>query len=166
MTTTSTSKCLSSPTTTVCASNTPSAKVWLWKQHLILLIGPLLKQVSGDWSGNVSDDLHSWHCSENLTAEICSWHISIHRDAFKGFLWCSLWPVPLIWGRIVGYTHQMMIFHYKGQVWSRQSTGSGGHHQLSTVGLPGQSWWSLYQWCQQWSHDRLRCTMQVDLMEK
>ena len=40
------------------------------------------------------------------------------------------------------------IFHCKGQAFSRQSTGSGGHHRLSTVGLPEQSWWSLYQWCQ------------------
>ena len=51
------------------------------------------------------------------------------------------------------------IFHCEGQAWSRLWTGSGGHHRLSTVGLPGQSWWSLYQWCQQWSHDRLSCTM-------
>ena len=58
------------------------------------------------------------------------------------------------------------IFHCKGQTWSRESTGSGGHHRLSTVGLPGQSWWSLYQWCQQWSHDRLSCIMQGDLTEK
>ena len=39
-------------------------------------------------------------------------------------------------------------FHCKGQALSRQSTGSGGHHRLSTVRLLEQSWWSLYQWSQ------------------
>ena len=85
----------------------------------------------------------------------CSWHISIHQDAFRGFLWCSSWPVLLILWRIDGYIHQIMIIHCKGQLWCRQSTRSGGHHRLSTVGLPGQSWWSLYQRCQQWSHEQL-----------
>ena len=27
------------------------------------------------------------------------------------------------------------VFHYKGQAWSRQLPGSGGHHRLSTVEL-------------------------------
>ena len=65
---TSTSKSLSFPTTTFGASNTPSEKNM--KQHLILLVGHLLNQVSGDWSGTLSDDLCSRHCSENLPAEM------------------------------------------------------------------------------------------------
>ena len=102
MTITATSKSLSFPTTTFGASNTPSAKIWPWKQHLILLLGHLLNQLSGDWSGALSDDLCSKICLQK-----CSWHISIHRDAFRYFYWCSSWPVSLILWRIDCYIQQI-----------------------------------------------------------
>ena len=41
-------------------------------------------------------------------------------------------------------THIPAIFHCKGQALFRQSIGPGGHHQLSTAGLPGQSWWNWF----------------------
>ena len=135
------------------APNTPSAKIGPWKKHLILLVGHLLKHLSDDWSQTLSDDLCSWHRSEILPAEMCSWHISIHRYAFRNVLASGLFhwfcekllviSIKYNFGILCTMTNYVMhipgIFHCKGQAWSRQSIGSGGRHQLSTVGLPGQS---------------------------
>ena len=153
MTNTSTSKSLSFPTTKVCASNTPSAKIWLWRQHLIWLVGHLLKQLWGDWSQTLSDDLCSWHRSENLPAEMWSRLISIHRYAFRDVLACGLFhwfcgkllviSIKYNFGILFTVANYVMhipgIFHCKGQAWSRHSIGSGGHHRPSIVRLTGQS---------------------------
>ena len=88
LTISSTSKFLSFPTATVGASNTPSANLRPWKQHIMLLVGHLLKQVWG-----IIQELYQMTFVLDIAQEIClrscSRHISIYLDAFNDFLGCS-----------------------------------------------------------------------------
>ena len=144
---------LSFPTTTFGASSTPSAKIWPWKQHLNLLVGHLLNQVSGDWSGTLSGDLCSLHCIFRSIEMLSDIFFDAPRGKFHWFcgeliVISNKYDFGILFTMSNYVMHIPGIFHCNGQALSRQSTGSGGHYRLSTVGLPEQSWWSLYQWCQ------------------
>ena len=75
-------------------------KIRPWKRHLMLLVGHLLKQVLDDWSGTLSNELCSWHCSGNLPAK--EWYSAYLdpprcRDLFGAHLVCSTDFVESCW---------------------------------------------------------------------
>ena len=132
-------------------------KIWPWKRHLILLVGHLLQQV---WA--ICQELYQMTFVLDIGQKICLQRCSylgiflpietlseIFLDAPSGlFHWfCGELMVVISMKYYFGILFTMAnyvmhipgIFYCKWKAWSRQWTGSGGDHRLSTVGLPGSS---------------------------